>query len=217
MNSQARAAGIERTTLTRPGEAPSRRERPRACIHDPQQSIIRSWRGRAGGTRPAVEPRLLPDTAMKHLLALIATLLALAVHAADGPYDEAANAQADIQAALAQAATSGQAVLVVFGANWCGDCKVLDQALRQGPSAALVAREFKLVKVNVGRFDRNVEIALGYGVPLKKGIPAVAILSAAHQVLYVTRAGELADARNMGERGIHDFLAKAVARPAPKS
>jgi protein disulfide-isomerase len=207
VNSQARAAGIERTTLTRPGEAPSRRERPRACIHDPQQSIIRSWRGRAGGTRPAVE----------HLLALIATLLALAVHAADGPYDEAANAQADIQAALAQAATSGQAVLVVFGANWCGDCKVLDQALRQGPSAALVAREFKLVKVNVGRFDRNVEIALGYGVPLKKGIPAVAILSAAHQVLYVTRAGELADARNMGERGIHDFLAKAVARPAPKS
>jgi thioredoxin 1 len=153
---------------------------------------------------------------MKRLLALPLLLVALACHAGDGPYNEVADARQDIRQALAQAAQSGKSVIVVFGANWCGDCKVLDIAMKQGASAPLVAREFNVVKVDVGRFDRNVAIAESYGVPLKNGIPAVVILSPANQVLYVTRAGELADARNMGETGIYQFLQK-VTPPGTKS
>ena len=143
---------------------------------------------------------------MKTLIALLLSLCTVATLAAEAPYNETANARADIDAALVQAGRAKVPVLVVFGANWCPDCKILDQAMHQGPTAALVAREFKLVKVDVGRFDRNVAIAESLGVPLKKGIPAVAVLSPENKVLYVTRAGELADARGMGERGIHDFF-----------
>jgi protein disulfide-isomerase len=39
----------------------------------------------------------------------------------------------------------------------------------------------------------------------------VALVSPAGQTLYNTQAGELADARNMGEAGIHDFFAKLAA------
>ena len=147
---------------------------------------------------------------MKRLLAIPLLLLGISCHAADLPYNEAADARLEIRQALAQAAEAGMSVLVVFGANWCGDCKVLDMAMKQGASAPFVAREFKVVKIDVGRFDRNVSIAESYGVPLKNGIPAVVILSPANKVLYVTRAGELADARNMGENGIYDFLRKVT-------
>jgi protein disulfide-isomerase len=147
---------------------------------------------------------------MKRLLALPLLLVALACPAADGPYNEAADARKEIAQALSQAAQSGKNVIVVFGANWCGDCKVLDLAMKQGASAPFVAREFQVVKVDVGRFDRNVAIAESYGVPLKNGIPAIAILSSANKVLYVTRAGELADAGSMGENGIYDFLRKVT-------
>ena len=88
--------------------------------------------------------------------------------------------------------------------------------MKEGASAPLVAREFQVVKVDVGRFDRNVAVAESYGVPLKNGIPAVVILSAANKILYVTRAGELADARSMGESGIYDFL-REVTRTVPRS
>ena len=152
---------------------------------------------------------------MRLLLAVPVLLLAIACHAADGPYDESANAKSQIKDALAQAAATGTTVLVVFGANWCGDCKVLDMAMKQGASAPFFAREFKVVKVDVGRFNRNVDIAESYGVPLKNGIPAVVILSPANQVLYVTRAGELADARTMGEDGIYEFFRKVT--PAARS
>lgn len=143
----------------------------------------------------------------------IALLLGIAgvVQAAPPPYDESADARAQIQAALAQAAPDKRAVLVVFGANWCGDCMTLDQAFKEGSSATLIAKHFKVVKVNVGRFDRNTDIAESYGVPLKAGIPAVAILSSQGKPSYVTRAGELADARNMGDPGIHRFFSKVLA------
>jgi protein disulfide-isomerase len=55
-------------------------------------------------------------------------------------------------------------------------------------------------------------VADAYGVPLKNGIPAVAVLSAQGQVVYATKAGELADARSMGDQSIHDFFAKVSAQ-----
>ena len=149
-------------------------------------------------------------------LALATSFAVHAAHAADAPYNEAADAKAEIRLALTQAAADKLPVLVVFGANWCGDCKVLDIAMKQGSAAPLMAREFKVVKVDVGRFDRNVDVAESYGVPLKKGIPAVAVLSPKNEVVYVTKAGELADARNMGEAGIHDFFKGVSGRAAAK-
>jgi protein disulfide-isomerase len=155
---------------------------------------------------------------MNKSLILGSALLTLAVagHAADtpqGPYDEAADAKADIQAALAQAQAAKLPVLVVFGANWCGDCKMLDTAFKTGASAPLMARSFKIVKVDVGRFTRNLDVAERYNVPLKSGIPAVAVLAADGKLLYATRGGELADARKMGDAGILDFFTKVVAQP----
>jgi thioredoxin 1 len=154
---------------------------------------------------------------MKQLLTVITLMVALACQAADPMYDEAADAKAEIRQALARAAAAGVPVLVIFGANWCGDCKILDMAIKQGASAPLVAKDFKVVKVDVGRFDRNVDIAQSYGVPLKNGIPAVVVLSPSNQVLYVTREGELADARKMGENGIYEFFRKVTPGLKAKS
>ena len=154
---------------------------------------------------------------MKRLFVLPALVVALACHAGDKPYDESANAKMEIQLALAEATKDGVPVLVVFGANWCGDCKVLDMAMKQGASAPFYAREFKVVKVDVGRFNRNVDIAESYGVPLKNGIPAVVILSPSNHIIYATKAGELADAGTMGESGIYDFFRKVTPRPGAKS
>lgn len=139
------------------------------------------------------------------LLAFFGTALA-----AQGPYDEAADAKVQLASAVAQARTDHRPVLVVFGANWCPDCRALDMAMKSGRNAELIASEFRVVKVDVGRFDRNVEVADKYGVPLKKGIPAVAIVTADDRAIYATKAGELADARSMSEDGLYRFFRQAA-------
>lgn len=121
-------------------------------------------------------------------------------------YDEAADAHADVERGRTQAAASGRRVLIVFGANWCGDCRVLDQTMKQGRLGPLIEAKFVVVKVDVGRFDRNLEIAQRYGVPLKKGIPTVAVLASDGTASFVTAAGELASARSMGEEALVRFF-----------
>lgn len=153
---------------------------------------------------------------MKILQVLFFVFLVVAATAADNPYNETADAKLDIQQALTQAATNQTPIIIVFGANWCGDCKMLDTAMKTGTSAPLLARDFIIVKVDVGHWNKNFDIAKTYGVPLEKGIPEVAIISAKNEVLYVTREGELASAHSMGEKGIYEFLKKVTAQALAK-
>jgi thioredoxin 1 len=136
---------------------------------------------------------------------------------ASAPYSEGADAKAEIAAALLKARTNKQTVIVVFGANWCPDCRVLDTAMKTGTSAPLLARDFQVVKVNVGKYNQNMDLATTYEVPLKKGIPAVAMLSPEGKVVYATKSGELSDARKMGESGIYDFFKAHVNQKSAKS
>ncbi len=136
--------------------------------------------------------------------------------AGETPYNETADARTDIKDALAKATTAQTPVIVVFGANWCGDCKMLDAAMKTGASAPLLAHDFKIVKVNVGHFDKNKDVAESYGVPLSKGIPAVAILSPKNEVLYATKEGELSNARKMGDNGVYEFFKRVTASSLAK-
>lgn len=140
------------------------------------------------------------------------TALSFAVAAAELPYDEHADAGVQLQQALAQAHSAHKQVLVVFGANWCTDCRELDKAMH-GSSQALVADRFELVKIDIGNFDKNLDIANRYGNPIGKGIPAIVVLDADNSVLYSTKAGELANARRMGDTGIYDFLTHHLSAP----
>jgi protein disulfide-isomerase len=142
---------------------------------------------------------------------LMALVLSLGVaFAATGPYDESADAKAQIREAVAQSKADHRPVLVVFGANGCPDCRALDIAMKGGRNAELIGKEFRVVKVDVGRFDKNVAVADAYEVPLKKGIPAVAIVSPDNRAIYATKAGELADARGMSEDGLYQYFRKAA-------
>jgi protein disulfide-isomerase len=154
----------------------------------------------------------------RKLLAIAALVLTAGIAAAaDRPYDEAADAKAQIATALQQARAAHEPVLLIFGANWCEDCRALDHALKTGRNADLMAKAFKVVKVDVGNFDHNLDVTAAYGNPTKKGIPAAVIVSPDNQVLFATHAGELADARRMSDDGVYEFFTKAAgaagARP----
>lgn len=153
---------------------------------------------------------------MRFFPLLLALLSISCSRAATGPYDEHADAGAALQAAQSAAQAAGQTVFVVFGANWCEDCRAFDKAMKAEPSAGLIARSFQVVKIDVGNFDRNLDIAERYGNPIKKGIPAAVLLTSEGRVLYATRAGELANARRMGDTGIHDFLVGIAKQGATK-
>lgn len=124
-------------------------------------------------------------------------------YAADAlPYNEQADAHADIQHAIEQAKSGHKNVLLVFGANWCPDCRSLSAQMAKGSLAEQVKKRYVVVKVNVGQWDRNMDIATEYGNPPKKGIPAIAVLDSQGKLLNATMAGELSVARSMDNESV---------------
>jgi protein disulfide-isomerase len=112
-----------------------------------------------------------------------------------GPFDETADAHKEIADALALAKADRKLILLDFGANWCPDCIALSRLLEDEGVRGFVATNFHLVKIDVGRRDRNQDLCARYDAPVSKGIPAVVVLDADGCVLAATRGGELADAR----------------------
>jgi thioredoxin 1 len=133
-----------------------------------------------------------------------------AAHAAGAMYPDVSRAGADIDAAMAEAARTHRRVLVDFGGNWCGDCKVLDINLHKPENAALLEKNYVMVHVNVGEkgITDNFTVAERYGIPLKKGVPAIAVLEADGRVVYAQRNGEFESMRSMDPASVNDFLVK---------
>lgn len=149
---------------------------------------------------------------MKKLIAFLLLAFSFSLVWADdkNPYDEAANAKEQIQAALKTAKAANKSTLIVFGANWCGDCKMLNIEMQHGALAKRIDDQVVVVKVDVGRFDRNKDVAERYGNVIKKGIPSVVLLRSDGSVAYQTDGGELADARKMGPEGVTTFFRKML-------
>jgi len=147
---------------------------------------------------------------IKRLMLMFLLISGVATHAADLPYNETADANAELKQALAMAAATHLSVLVILGANWCPDCRALDHAMKSPQNASLIAKSFQVVKVDVGNFDRNLDIDKSYGNPIKKGIPAAVVLSPDNKIIYVTQGGELANARRMSDTGVYDFFRQIV-------
>ena len=139
------------------------------------------------------------------VLALVA-VAAPADAASETIYDEKADAHKLISAAVSEAARSRKNIVLDFGANWCGDCHALDAEMRKPELASLIEKNYVVVHVGVGRFDKNLDLARKYGVPLKKGIPALAVLDPHGKLLYAQDQGQFEDARHMEYESFKAFF-----------
>jgi hypothetical protein len=74
--------------------------------------------------------------------------------------------------------------------------------------ARLIAHDFVVVKVDVGRYDKNLDVAAKYDVPINKGIPALAVLDPHGKLLYAQNQGQFANARAMSYRDFTEFFRK---------
>ncbi|MFP5237705.1 MAG: thioredoxin family protein [Acidobacteriota bacterium] len=126
------------------------------------------------------------------LLAAIVSVAAVFLPAAERAlYPDPSLAKAQIAAALKTAARTHKRVLLDFGGNWCGDCFVLDMYFHTPQNRPLLEHNYVVVYVNVGELDTNLDIADRYQVPVRHGVPGVAVLSDTGKLLYSARNKEL--------------------------
>jgi thioredoxin 1 len=141
------------------------------------------------------------------LLAMIALLACVSVPAQQRDiYPPPEQAAADLAAALKQAAAEHRRVLLDFGGNWCPDCHVLDTYFHDTANKPILDANYVLVHINIGHEDRNLDMANRYQIPLKKGVPALAVLNSKGELLYSQKGGEFEAMRRMDSSAVTKFL-----------
>ncbi|MGD0990197.1 MAG: thioredoxin family protein [Candidatus Sulfotelmatobacter sp.] len=116
------------------------------------------------------------------------------------------DARTEIKEAEEKAAAQHRRVLLIFGANWCYDCHVLDLALHR-PDFQPAVRGYEIVHVDIGPDGtKNADVAKQYDVPLDSGVPALAIIESDGKVVVSQKNGEFEDARALTPEVLLEFL-----------
>jgi len=123
-------------------------------------------------------------------------------------YSATADAHAEIKEALEKAAAEHKRVIVVFGANWCYDRHVLDTAFHRSDLAPIIAANYEVVHVDIGKGHKNQDLMKQYEVPMKRGIPGLAVLEADGKLVYSQKNGEFENARALAPENFLAFLNK---------
>jgi thiol:disulfide interchange protein len=98
-------------------------------------------------------------------------------------FDPARDAEADVAAAVATAASKGKRVLVDVGGEWCSWCHIMDDFFARDTEArALRDRAFVWVKVNWSKENRNERLLSRW--PKIRGYPHLFVLGPGGALLH---------------------------------
>lgn len=100
-------------------------------------------------------------------------------------YDEKADAKKQIADALAVAKRENQRVLIQWGGNWCTWCIALHHLYETDRAVSnKLMYEYQVVYVDIGKSDKNMDLAKAYGADLQKsGVPFLTVLDAEGKAL----------------------------------
>ena len=123
-------------------------------------------------------------------------------------YPADADAHAEIKEAEEKAATEHKRLLLVFGANWCFDCHVLDLAFQRPDLAPLVASQLRsrARRPRAWTKRRTLTWCCSSTMPLDKGIPALAVAESDGKLVVSQKNGEFEDARSLTPEVLLEFL-----------
>lgn len=123
------------------------------------------------------------------------------------PYDEMADAHAQVDAAFAQARATHRLVLLDFGGNWCPDCRMLGGVLDQADVKRWADGSFVSVYIDVGRMKKNMDIAQRYGIKVT-AVPSVLVVTPEGKLLNGADVFALSNDRAYSQQAVVDELAK---------
>ena len=126
------------------------------------------------------------------------------------PYDETADADAQLARARAAAKAHHKLLLIDLGGNWCGDCRVLAGTIELPAIKAFMDKHYEVVAIDVGRFQRNLQIPAHYGLTKRlTGVPTLLVVNPkTDRLLNGNDVFALSDAGSMSPQALADWLAR---------
>ena len=122
-------------------------------------------------------------------------------------YNPAADAKADIAAAVKQAAKEGKHVLLQIGGNWCGWCILFHNKVTTNDTLkTALEKNFIPYHLNYSPENLNEEILASLGYPERFGFPVFVILDGKGNRLHTQNSAYLEQGKGHSTAAVLEFF-----------
>ena len=127
------------------------------------------------------------------------------------PYDEKVIDSLQLDKFIDMSISKGKQPVVIFGGNWCPDCRILDGTLAMPTIKKFLQQHYQVMHIDIGRYDRNMELMNHLNIETKKGVPRVVILDLEKNIVNSSTSSEWTTARDRKQQEIYNYFQKFLS------
>lgn len=124
------------------------------------------------------------------------------------PYDGAIYSEIDVKKFMEATTRKSKQPIIIFGGNWCPDCRILDGSLQVPSIKKFMSERFEIMHIDIGRYDKNMELMDYFGVAREKGVPRVIVFDKEMNILNSSSTKEWTTARERSLQDIFNYFQK---------
>jgi thiol-disulfide isomerase/thioredoxin len=122
------------------------------------------------------------------------------------PYERVDLSESDLRNFIDDTINNNKQPVVIFGANWCPDCRILSAVLDLETVNEYMNDYFEILYIDLGRYDINMSLMEFFDIMPQQGIPRVVILNKDKEVLNIKDTGEWTTARSRTKQEIFNYF-----------
>ena len=127
------------------------------------------------------------------------------------PYDEKVVDSLQLDEFIDLSISRGKQPVVIFGGNWCPDCRILEGTLAMPTIKKFLQQHYQVMHIDIGRYDRNMELMDHLNIESKKGVPRVVILDLEKNIMNSSTSSEWTTARDRKQQEIYNYFQKFLS------
>ena len=122
------------------------------------------------------------------------------------PYERINVSKDDLINFIDKTINNNKQPVIIFGANWCPDCRILSAVLELPTVKKYMNENFETLYIDLGRYDINMSLMKYFEIMPQQGIPRVVILNKEKEVLNIKDTGEWTTARSRTKQEIFNYF-----------
>ena len=127
------------------------------------------------------------------------------------PYDEKVVDSLQLNEFIDLSISRGKQPVVIFGGNWCPDCRILEGTLAMPTIKKFLQQHYQVMHIDIGRYDRNMDLMDHLNIESKKGVPRVVILDLEKNIVNSSTSSEWTTARDRKQQEIYNYFQKFLS------
>ena len=126
------------------------------------------------------------------------------------PYSGAVVTEHDLKKFIEITIHEDKQPIVIFGANWCPDAKLLEGVMQLPTVKTFLENRSKILHVDVGDYEMNTELFNLFDQGIQDGIPRVFIMNRMGENINLHANDVMRKARELSTQDIFDYFQEFI-------